>query len=212
MGIPKDKARGGIKLKKELLVASAVSVLLVISGIVHLPPLSFLLDLNAVVKDAWVGSKDEEPPFGHAELLAPEVFCAKVDIAYPEAKAVWEAAGIVGLDSAESLDGLARMNDSSPIALYRLIKHLEKSPVSSTGQRFEDAEAVQRAFGGTGIGNKSIEDLAARVGQPSVDLRARLKARGIELGPDESLKQAASRLDKQPLQLLEAALVELKTE
>ena len=204
----KNKAKGGIRLKKELLLSVLISVFLVISGIMHLPPLAYVLDLSEAIKDSWVTSKEYEPPFGHAELLSLKVFCRKVGIPHGKARAELAARGIVGLKKAKTLGDIAKANDSSPMDLYRLIKHLERAHPQMSAKPFQNVEAVQQAFAGTGIGNKSIEDIAKRVKQPASALFSRLKGRGFVVEPGESIKQAASRLDRAPLQILEAALVE----
>ena len=207
-GYLKNKASGGIRLKKELLLSVLISLFLVISAIVHLPPFSYVLDLSEAIKNAWITSKDFEPPFGHAELVTLKVFCRKVGIPHDKARAELEAQGIVGLKKAKTLGDIATANKCSPLDLYRLIKHLEKPMPQLSAKPFKDAEAVQQAFAGTGIGNKSIEEIAKQVSQPASALLARLKGRGLVVTPGESIKQAASRLGRAPLQILEAALVE----
>ena len=204
----KNKANGGIRLKKELLLSVLISVFLVISGILHLPPLAYVLDLSEAIKDSWVTSKDYEPPFGRAELVSLKVFCTKAGIPYGKARAEFEARGILGLKKAKTLGDLAKANNSSPLDLYKLIKHLERAHPQLSAKPFQNVEAVQQAFAGTGIGHKSIEDIAKRVKQPASTLFLRLKGRGFVVEPGESIKQAASRLDRAPLQILEAALVE----
>ena len=62
-----ERAKGHMHLRKELVLATVISVSVLIGSIANLPPVSWLFDLNATIKQAWLSSPDFEPPYGHAE-------------------------------------------------------------------------------------------------------------------------------------------------
>ena len=208
IGYLKDRAKGGVKLKKELSLALVVSVFVVASGIWRLPPLSYVLDVNATIKNAWIVEKDYEPPFGHAELLSLNVFCKKTDIPLGEAMAELSEAGWKGVAPERSLVDIARDNDRSPLALYRVIRKLEAPPAPLRLESYT-AQAVEEAFAGTGIGNKSLAEVAARLSLPPAELEDRLKRKALDPGDGLSVKQIAQKNGMTaPLEVLKAALVE----
>ena len=208
IGYLKDRAKDGVKLKKELSLALMVSVFVVASGVWRFPPLSYVLDVNGTIKNAWIVEKDYEPPFGHAELLSLKVFCKKTGIPLDKAIAELEAAGWKGVAPGRSLVDIVRDNDRSPLDLYRVIRKLEAPPAPLQVEAFTP-QAVEEAFAGTGIGNKSLADIAARLSLPPSELEARLKRKGLDPGDDLSVKQIAQKNGMTaPLEVLKAALVE----
>lgn len=203
----RDKAHGGVKLKRELALTVAAVVLVSVSGAAKLPPLSYLLSLNEAIKHAWVSEKDYEPPFGHAELLSLAVFCQKTDIPLAPALAELKRRKLKGVDPARSLEKIAKANGMSALDLYRLIKRFEKPRLPAKALVFTP-QRVEATFAGTGIGNKSLVDLAKRAGQPPQKLGQRLKALGLKVDSSSNLKVLAKRNKMPPLELLKAALVD----
>jgi hypothetical protein len=211
MSYLKNRARTRFALRAELGAASALSLLLIASGIWHVPPLSYVLDANAAVKEAWVGSPDDEPPFGHAELLSLKVFCKKTHIPLGAAMTALEAAGVREAGAGKALVDIARANDLSPRDLYLIIEHLQVPPAAAPPA--EDvgmtAEYVEETFAGSGIGRKTLADIAGQLDLEVATLQARLGAKGLAFVPEESVKQIASRNDiVAPVEVLKAALVE----
>ena len=211
MGYLKDRARKSFTLRPELVVATVVGALFVVSGIIHLKPLSYILDADAAIKDSWVASPDDEPPFGHAELLTLKVFCKKTHIPLGEAMAALEAAGISDVGASKALVDIARANDLSPRDVYLAIKHLEAPPEVAPPPK--DAgmtpEYVEETFAGSGIGRKTIADIAEELKLAPADLETRLTRKGLQFDPDQSVKQLATRNGiAAPVELLKAMLVE----
>ena len=62
-----ERSAGHLHVKREVVIASAGTVLVVIAAITVVPPVSWLFELNQTVKQSWVTSPDLEPPYGHAE-------------------------------------------------------------------------------------------------------------------------------------------------
>jgi hypothetical protein len=203
-----QRAANGRKHKREIAVTILLSLVIVASAVWKIPPLSYLLDLNAYVKELWVVHKDYEPPFGHAELLSLTVFCQKTNIPLDGAVAALKEKKLVAVEPDRLLKDIARANNISPMLLYRHIKTLEVTPRPAAGAAAYTAEAVESQFAGTGIGNKTLPELAAQTGQDLTQMQSRLVRKGLKTSDDWALKQLATQNNLQPLEVLKAALVE----
>ena len=120
----KGRVAGGPPLRPEFLAATAAAALVVVSAIWRLPPLSLLVDLSEHVKATWIEGPDDEPPFGHAELLSLAALCRKTGIDRERALAALERAGIEVSSPRETLESIARDNRISPRDLFAEIRHL----------------------------------------------------------------------------------------
>lgn len=69
------------------------------------------------------------------------------------------------------------------------------------------AKYVEEAFGGTGMGNKSLADVATRLHLEVGVMHSRLASKGIEGSETESLKAIATRNGLQPLDVVKAAVI-----
>jgi len=94
------------------------------------------------------------------------------------------------------------------MALYRVIRPLEAKPQPPSATAAYTAESVELQFAGTGIGNKTLPELAAQTGQDPAQMTARLSRKGMKVGDDQPLKRLAGQNNVQPLELLKAALVD----
>jgi len=133
-----DKARsGGVRLKKELALSVMIGVLIIASAIFQLPPLKYVIDLNAYIKDSWIKDETFEPPFGHAELVPLNKFLWKMNIDFTEAMNEFDSHGIKIAGQEDTLEDIAIANNTSPRHLYELIKKYEKGkrPGMGHGQR-----------------------------------------------------------------------------
>ena len=108
-----------------LSVASSIALLAVASGIWHLPPAAYLLDLNEWAKGVWVTGPEDAPPFGHAEMHSLASFCSKMHVDLEGAIAELEGEGIALSTPQESIEDIARNNGTTPAGLYGLIRHQE---------------------------------------------------------------------------------------
>jgi len=203
-----QKVASGRKHQREIAITILISLIIVASAVWRIPPLSYLLDLNAYVKELWVVHKDYEPPFGHAELLSLKVFCQKTNIPLDAAMAALKEQRLAGVEADRLLKDIARANNTSPMAVYRLIKGLEARPQPSTAGVVYTAERVESQFAGAGIGNKTLPELATQTGQEVSQMQSRLVRKGLKAADSVALKQLAAQNNLQPLELLKAALVD----
>jgi hypothetical protein len=191
-----QRVSAGRKHRREIAITLLVSLVVVASAVWKLPPLSYLLNLNAYVKDLWVVHKDSEPPFGHAELLSLKILCQKSSIPLDAAIAALRAQGYAAVEADKRLLEIARANRTSPMALYRVIRPLEAKAQPPAAAVVFTAESVE------------TPELAAQTGQDLSQITARLDRKGLKGGAEQPLKQRATQNNVQPLELLKAALVE----
>ena len=211
IGYLKSRARKRLGARREFLVSLIVAIFFVVSGILELKPLGYLLDLEAGIKNSWIEGPDDEPPFGHAELLRLKALCRKSNIPLAEAIRTLKEKGLVGVEAGKPLVELARENGLSPRDVFRLIQHLEVTPpvAQPQGAAGMTVEFVEETFAGTGLGRKTMADIAAQVAADPAQIEERLKRKGITYEADQSLKQIATGNDlPTPLDVLKAMLVE----
>jgi hypothetical protein len=199
------KIKEHLKFGRELALTGVLTLAVVAGSIYEAPPFSYLLDLSAYLKQSWVKSKEYEPPFGHAELLSLRVFTKKMDIPFKEARDELVANGIKFESPEQSLEDIARANDTSAMNLYMLIKKFEpreELPVLYT------PEMVEEKFAGTGVGRMTLKWMLEDIGVDSDVARKRLSANNIDIAEDETLKAAAERTGVEPIEMLKVIMVE----
>ncbi|MBV5339823.1 MAG: DUF4405 domain-containing protein [Deltaproteobacteria bacterium] len=111
---------------RDLAIAVLVTLFFTVGAVTKTPPLNYILSFNSWIKDSWVKTPADEPPFGHAELLSLKGFCKKMYIDTGEALLELRHAGIKVTDENVTLEQIARNNGVTPAKLYQYIKKLEK--------------------------------------------------------------------------------------
>ncbi len=203
----KDKVRKSVKLRRELVISSLLSVWIVVSSLWPFPPLSYLLDFNAWLKSTWVTQDDYEPPFGHAELMSLRVFCRKMDIDPAKATEELREKGIRFESDRETLEEIGLANKISPMNLYLMIKKFEPVPAPE-GLESYTPETVEVEFSGSGIGNKSIRFVCEKTTLDPELARLRLTAAGLPAELDQTVKSVAESAHTQPMEILKLLLIE----
>ena len=127
VGYFKDKVKKTVALKGELAVAVLLTLFCTVGGIYKAPPLSYLLDLNELIKDSWIRTPEDEPVISHAELMPLRKFLDKVDIELEPALVRLAEQGIVVSGPDQKLLDIARNNRTSPSEIYKILKPLEQS-------------------------------------------------------------------------------------
>ncbi len=207
LGHLRKKAEQGVRIRVELLITLLATALLTAGAIFSVPPVSYLLQLNAHIKDSWIENHDDEPPFGHAELLSLRSFCTKTDIDLDSARRALEAGGVV-VDSDKQIMGeIAVANQMAPRDVYVLIKDLSvvKAPVKG---EVLDADKVVELFEGKGVGRLTIADACARAGQEVTQCLERMNLRGLRVDEGDTIKKLAERENEKPIKILQMMLVD----
>ncbi len=200
------KLKGSLRFGRELALAAVLTLAICLSGVLPYAPFSYVFDFNAFVKASWVTGPDQEPPFGHAEELALAVFCKKTRVPLQQAMDALRQKGIKIESENQSFGDIAKANNTTPAELFVLIKHLERQP--KVEARTFTPQEVEEAFAGSGIGRKTLPEVAGMSGQGVEAIEARLAKLGWKVDRNDPLKKAADSLNVSPLELLKAMLVE----
>jgi hypothetical protein len=203
----KDKARKGVKLRRELAISSVVSVWIVIGAIWPFPPLSYLLDFNSWLKETWVVEDAYEPPFGHAELLSLSSFTKKMEIPLADATQELKANGVEFSGVDETLEAIALRNEMAPMEIYLLIQKFEPAPEPEKLAAYTP-ESIEVEFAGTGIGNKSIASVCEKLGLDPAIAASRLAAADMATELDQTLKKVAEAAATEPIEIMKVLLLE----
>jgi hypothetical protein len=206
-GYLSGRAHKGFRLSWEMAIAGLLALFLVFGAALEIPPLNSLLNFNASVKDSWIVEEAYEPPFGHAEMLSLKGFAKKQGIDISGAVETLQSQGIKVVSVDDAMEKIAQDNATSPMELYRIIKHLEKAS-DDTGEAVYTTEMIEERFAGTGIGQKTLVQVCEQLGLDYSIARKRLGQKGIKIGAGEKIKDSAERYDMNPLDLLKIALVE----
>lgn len=192
--------------KREVVLASVIAVLLVAGSISKAPPLSYLFDLNAWAKGAWVISAEYEPPFGHAEEFSLSGFAKKMNMDVEQAVAEIRAKGLEFENAKQSLGEIAKANGVSAMDVYLLIKKFERQPEPVTLAAYT-AETVEEHFSGKGVGRVKLADFCASAEFPIEKAKKRLAKAGVDVSGDETVKDIAASLNVTPIDVLKIILV-----
>ncbi|MBT0666465.1 DUF4405 domain-containing protein [Geobacter pelophilus] len=111
---------------RDLAVATLITVFFAVGAVTRTPPLNYILNFNNWVKESWVRTPADDPPFGHAELLSLKGFCKKMYIDTGEALLELRHAGLRVTDENSTVEQIAHMNKMTPASVYQIIKKLER--------------------------------------------------------------------------------------
>ncbi len=114
---------------RDLALAVLITVFFTVGAVTKTPPLNYILNFNNWIKESWVKTPADDPPFGHAELLSLKGFCKKMYIDTPEALRELRQAGMSITDENMTVDQIATTNKVTPAKVYQIIKQLERPDV-----------------------------------------------------------------------------------
>ncbi len=207
LGHIRRKLSQGIRVRRELLITSVIAILVTVSAIWHIPPLGYLVDLNEFIKDSWIEEKDDEPPFGHAELLSLKAFARKTNIDLGQAISELKRIGYKGISAERTLEEIAKSNEISPRDIFTSIKQFQRETQPFTVMNLTADEVIER-FEGTSLGRKSLLEACEMGGSEIGRCLKRLRVGGIEGDREETLREVASRAGVKPIKVLQTMLVD----
>jgi len=201
-----DRVKGKLQLKQEFVIAMTFSVVIMVMSIFHIPPVSWVFDLNQSLKDSWVTSPELEPPFGHAEEVSLAGISRRMGLDLEQGVAALQREGFDFNGPQDSLEKIALANDVTPMDVYAVIRQYEKQrePVPASGMTVEDVEA---SYAGTGLGRKTLAEVCKSVEIGIISCAESLSIKGFNIDANEKLKQAAERYEINPIDVLKILLV-----
>lgn len=183
----KSKVLAGIKMKRELVWSSSLSLLILIGTLAGVPPFSTVMDFGEYLSESW-SNQQTEPPVPHAELLTLKKYCETTQMDLQQAMRRLQQQGIKGVDSLATIGDIAQKNNLTPVELAQKI-----SAKPSSGS----ANPV-----GSGYGRKTLGQICQDLNIDPALAAQRLKSAGIEWAQDENLRTIADRSDKTPLEIV----------
>jgi hypothetical protein len=195
------RVSGHLQLKREVLVATGLTLAIFVVSAMDLPPASWVIDLNDNIKASWVSSPELEPPFGHAESVSLAALARRMQFDLDMALHVLRQNGVRFDDRTDTLEQLARRNGMTPMAVYALIRTTGSSGSRIPGLAGLSAEEVEARLAGSGLGRKSVQALCHELGVEKSVALARLRLAGIESGIEDKTKAVAEAHGLEPIDL-----------
>ncbi|MEA2029086.1 MAG: DUF4405 domain-containing protein [Campylobacterota bacterium] len=183
----KNQAKKLVIFTKEMIVATALTLLFIVGTVYEVAPFSSFLNFGEDVKESW--EKDYgTAPYSHAELSSLQSFCKKLNYDLEKSQSILKQNNI-NFEVSQSLTQIAKDNNVSPQFIYQLLKkHFEKGG--------------QKSIELSGLGKKKIKDVAQTLGLSSEEFIAKLKTQGIEADENDKFKEAVEKHDKSPLDVM----------
>lgn len=197
-----DRINGHFEPKREVFVATALTIFVFSTAALNLPPSSWVINLNEEVKSSWVTSPELEPPFGHAEEASLAGISKKMGLDVDAGMSALRGANIQFDGSRDRLEDIARSNHVTPMDIYELLLPHKKVTDPGSQQNSLSAMEIEEKYSGTGLGRKSIIEVCKEVGVPPQQAIKLLAVAGIEADAEEKMRSVAERSDHTPVELL----------
>ena len=195
-----DRVGGHLEMKREIVFATLFTIAVFVLSVFNLPPASWVFDLNENIKSSWVTSPELEPPFGHAEEVSLAALSRKLQIDLEPAMEELKKHNIEFNGKQDTLEDIARRNNTTPMAIYALIrKHQKKASIDVNTLT---PDMIEAQFAGTGLGRKTFAQVSRETGLDLDDALGRLNKQGITASADDKLKAIADEHHLGPMDLL----------
>jgi hypothetical protein len=201
-----QRVRGHLALKRELATSLVAILLLTLGAVFAVPPVSWLFDLNDAAKSVWSRAPGHEPPYPRAEATPLPVLANRLHLDLDAVRTALRGAGVQADDPAASLETLARAQGTTPAGLFAVFPKPRQAD-AQTAPRPADPVEIEARLTGTGVGGKTLAQLAEANGLDPDGARERLAAAGIAARLDETLKAIAERYGTRPVEIAKALLV-----
>jgi len=174
-------------------VALLVTVLFAGLTLFELPPIFWVLDASASIKDRAAHIYGE-PPYGHAEESPLDVFTKRMGLDLEASLEALRESGLAVEGPRETLRTIANRNRLTPQQVYETMKAglLGDPPEEPIGSPVP-----------TRLGRKTLAEVSALLGLKTGRAVAILRRHGISGGPDDRLKDLAESNSKTPVELYE---------
>ena len=183
-----SKVRKAVNLRKEMVGAALVCLIVFMGTLWEMPPFSSTMELGEYFKDSWEENK-AETPVAHGELLSLKEFADTVKVPVEEIRDVLKSKGYKVKNVEQTIASIAKENNTSPNKLYEDMKGGGVKP------------AEPKSFQGSGMGRKTLEMISAERGVPLEEILDRLNKNGIKAKPNDKLKEIAGREGKTPMEI-----------
>lgn len=173
--------------------ALGVTALVILLAYHHVPPLKWVLDYAASLKNRAASTRGE-PPYGHAEESTVATVAGYLGVPPGRVIEALRAAGMEVESKEQSLADVARAAGQTPQQVFDLIRPL----------RPQGAGSRPKGEAPAGVGRRTVAELCAELRVPVDRGVAVLRAAGFErAAPEVTLKAAAEPTGGRPADLYE---------
>jgi hypothetical protein len=190
----KKKTSTHLNMKKEMFISVVLSLVFFFGTMYQVPPFQTIMDFGEYLTESWE-QKDSQAPMPHTESLTLTQLSQKVfdNLSPNQIVNKLIKAGIKGVSVDKTLAEIGKENEKSPFELYKIISSNEKA-------KQQDFSSL--LVPGSGIGRKTLKEVASIAGQDVNSFILKLKAQGIEATKDEKIKDLASKSDLTPIEFM----------
>lgn len=180
----RTKLHEGVRMRRELGLASAVASLLLVLTLAGVPPFSTVMAVGDDIKNAWTVPTNE-PPLPHAEELTVEKLAETVKMPLDTARENLAARGVTIAGDGMTVQQIAEANKLTPQQVYQRMQSDDAKP--------------QVSLGGGGWGRKTVDDICRQYLVSADTGLERLRAAGLEATATTPLKDLALKTGKTPV-------------
>lgn len=114
--------QGGNKKTKEFLLASLLSLLLLLATLFQAPPINYVMEFGSYLSGIWKTESTTAPLFNAEKYPLEELVIYLPHLKLDTIKVRFQENKIQFKNSQQSLQEIARINKTSPIKLYHIIQ------------------------------------------------------------------------------------------
>lgn len=181
----KNSAREFVLFTKEMIVATILTLAFLVGTIYEISPFSTFLDFGEGIKNSWEKNSGTAP-YSHAELDSLGTFIQKMSYDLEKSQKILKDKNI-DFKLEQSLSQIASNNKLTPIYIFNILKSS-----LSTG----NTVAL------TGLGRKSIDEVAQTLGISTDEFISKLNTIGIKASKNDKFKEVAEDNDLSPMDIL----------
>ena len=196
-----DRVKGHFEIKREIIVATVLTVAIFAVSAANIAPASWVIDLNGWIKNSWVTAPELEPPYGHAEEASLAGISRKMNFDLEQAQAGLRAESIAFEGKKDTLNDIALRNHTTPMAIYEIIKQY-RIEETADDVAVLTPDALEARLSGTGLGRKSIEEICSENGIDLATGLERLGGAGISADANSKARELAETHSLSPIDLV----------
>ena len=186
----KNRNRKIVIFNKEFIASLALSVAVLAGTLNYKVPFSTILEYFEDVKYE-IEDRAGNPPFPHAELASFKGLAERMGLDVQRAAELVRKEGYKLDDLTLTLKDISRANDTTPANLYKIMEQADK------------ASEVKESAPRTGLGRRSLAEVADTLGLSADDAVAALEAEGIKADKEMRFKDIANEAGVMPVELFE---------
>ncbi|RXJ91536.1 hypothetical protein CRV01_00135 [Arcobacter sp. CECT 8983] len=183
----KNKAKVLVVFTKEMLVAFVITLLFLVGTLNEISLFSTFIDFGEDIKNSWE-QKYEKAPYPHAELDTLEEFALKIDFDLDKSLQILKSKNIEA-KAMETLKDIAKNNNTSAQKIFSILSEKQKINIKKSDSL-------------SGLGRKSISEVAKDLEIDTKELISKLKDLGIDAKSDDKFKSLCESVGKTPKEVI----------